>query len=515
MFQGKPTNPETQIFIGDLASAVVESDLYTLASRYGNVVYIRILRHFQTKESLGVAFVAFSSVEQAQNARAGLNGVNFKGSFLRVARFFKERDPEANLFISELPEQASAKDIEDAMARFGPIVSSKVSYDKNLRSNRYGYVQLEKKEDAAKVLASGLEVAGKVVNVAKFLPASKRENLHSKNNLYIRGFDADFKSERLVEIFSKYGAIVSHALINIKDHKGNPRHFAYVSYQQPEHAQDAIQALNNREAFGISWTVVLHQSKAMRKAHLLMEFRKKVEEWKKKNLYIKGFPKTLTEAQLKEICLDYGAVASVKIIQLDNIEYRDSKPSHTLISKGSGYVCFASAESASAAFTGLKNKKIEGESLSVFFWKPRSELVRDLSVMKVKRMHAQMMQFGMMYPQPFPRSTMRGRSVRAMPPTLPKPPEVKLPFDVNVFQDSPPEVQKRILGENLYPIVLEKSNKKVAGKITGMLLEINPALLLKMLQSPGEVAAKVQEAIEVLKKAWKDSPELLAMLSDV
>jgi polyadenylate-binding protein len=137
--------------------------------------------------------------------------------------------------------------------------------------------------------------------------------------------------------------------------------------------------------------------------------------------------------------------------------------------------------------------------------------------MKMKRMQAQMMQYGMLYPQIPTRAAFRGRASRAMPPTavLPKPPEVKLPFDLNTFSSASVDVQKRMLGECLYPMVLDKSNKKIAGKITGMLLEIDPNALLKMVQSPGEVTTKVQEAIEVLRKAWKDNTELLTMLSDV
>lgn len=515
MYQGKPTNLDAQIFIGDLHSTVVESDLYTLASRFGEVVYIRILRHFQTKESLGFAFVAFSKTEHAHNARSALNGINFKGNHIRVARFWKERDPEANLFISELPEKVTAKDLEDHLSRYGPIVSSKVSYDKNSHSNKYGYVQFEKKEHAEQVLSDNIQIFNQKIQVAKFLPASQRENLHNKNNLYVRGFDETMSNDLLVNIFNKYGEILSHALINIKDFKGNQRYFAYISYKVPEDAQKAIENLNGKQEAGINWTVVLHQNRTVRKAKLQMEYRKKVEDWKRRNLFIKGFPTSLTENQLKDICQDYGKVVSVKILQLENIQYQDNRPVQTLISKGCGFVCFATPESSAAAFSGLKNKKVEGETLIVHYWKPKEELAKDINLMKMKRMQAQMMQYGMMYPSVIPRANFRGR-VRPTPPVMIQKPQeiVKLPFDLGNFYESPPEVQKRILGENLYPIVLEKSNKNIAGKITGMLLEIEPSVLLKLLQSPGEIAIKVREAIEVLRKAWKDKPEL-SLLSDI
>jgi polyadenylate-binding protein len=523
MFQGKPSNPETQIFIGDLPGSVIESELYTQASKYGEVVYIRILRHFQTKESLGIAFVSFAKVEQAQLARSSLNGINYKGNYIRVARFCKDRDPEANLYISDLPESLTARELEEHLLRFGPIVSSKVSFDKNLKSNRYGYVQFERKADAAKVLEATIEISGQKIQASKFLPASQRESLHNKNNLYVRGFDSSFKSEQFVDVFKTFGEIQSHQMMSVKDFKGNLRYFAYVSFKNPEDAQKAMDSLNDKNVSGVTWTVVVHQNRAVRKAKLALEYRKKVEDWKRKNLFIKGFPKSLNEVQLKEICSEYGSIVSVKIIKLENIQYQDSRPVQTLISKGCGFVCFGSYESASAAFTGLKNKKIEGETLSVFFWKPREELVRELNANKIKKMQVQMMQYGMMYPPVMGRGAFRGKPVRSVPSVnqispmvmAPKPPEVKLNFDINAFWESSPEIQKRILGENMYPIVLEKSNQRVAGKITGMLLEIPPETLIKMLHTPGEIANKVREAVEVLRKAWKDNPENLSLLADI
>ena len=169
-FQGKPSNPETQIFIGSLSPSVVEADLYSLASRFGEVVYIRILRHFQTRESLGSAFVTFARPEQAAHSRSSLNGMLLKGNYIKVARYFRERDPEANLFISNLSEKTTAKDLDECFIKFGPIVSSKVSYDKNLKSNKYGYIQFEKKEHAQAVLAQPrLEIHDQELQVQKFL----------------------------------------------------------------------------------------------------------------------------------------------------------------------------------------------------------------------------------------------------------------------------------------------------------------------------------------------------------
>lgn len=518
-FQGKPSNPDAQIFIGDLAPSVAEADLYSLASRYGEVVYIRILRHFQTKESLGFAFVTFAKPEQAILGRSSLNGTLVKGNYIRVARYFRDRDPEANLFISGLPEKATAKDLEDYFVKFGPIVSSKVSYDKALHSNKYGYVQFEKKEHAAIVLSQPkIEILEKQLQVQKFLPLSQRENLYNKNNLYIRGFGEEMTGEEIAKAFSQYGEISSHSVMHIKDFKGNDRHFAYVCFKNPEDAQKAINLLNNKVENGVSWFVALHQSKSVRKAKLLSEYRKKIDDWKRRNLFVKGFPITISESQLREICQEYGTITSIKILKTENIIWQNNITKQEFISKGCGFVCYSSPDSAVAAFNGLKNKKIEDKNLFVHFWKPREELARDLNIQKMKRIQAQMLQYGMIYPQMMPRANPGRGRFRGEPgmilPQKPQEPHPKLPFDLKTFHDSSLDVQKRILGESLYPVVLDNSNKKIAGKITGMLLEIDVNALLKLLQNPNEVAMKVKEAIEVLRKAWSNNPEALSQLSD-
>ena len=62
---------------------------------------------------------------------------------------------------------------------------------------------------------------------------------------------------------------------------------------------------------------------------------------------------------------------------------------------------------------------------------------------------------------------------------------------------APPEQQKQLLGERLYPLIsqVQPSN---AGKITGMLLEMDNGELLNLLESPEALNAKIVEAVSVL-----------------
>lgn len=71
------------------------------------------------------------------------------------------------------------------------------------------------------------------------------------------------------------------------------------------------------------------------------------------------------------------------------------------------------------------------------------------------------------------------------------------PLTAKMLAGAPPEVQKNMLGERLYPII-ESMYAQEAGKITGMLLEIDNSEILHLLEHHDSLRAKADEAVAVL-----------------
>merc|ERR1719420_450039 len=64
--------------------------------------------------------------------------------------------------------------------------------------------------------------------------------------------------------------------------------------------------------------------------------------------------------------------------------------------------------------------------------------------------------------------------------------------------NAPPGMQKQMLGEKIFPLIA-RLQPEMAGKITGMMLEMDNSELLILLESPEQLKMKVDEALRVLE----------------
>merc|ERR1719311_1079701 len=87
-----------------------------------------------------------------------------------------------------------------------------------------------------------------------------------------------------------------------------------------------------------------------------------------------------------------------------------------------------------------------------------------------------------------------------MPQQPQQPPQQQGPagLSASALANAPPQVQKQMIGEKLYPAIA-KFQPELAGKVTGMMLEMDNSELLMLLESEQQLRSKVNEALQVLQ----------------
>jgi polyadenylate-binding protein len=468
-----------------------------------------------------------------------------------VADFNREYKTKtsSNVFVKNFPEDVTARELELEFSVCGHIISSKISYDQGGKSRRYGFIQFDTAEAASKAaLKNDQEWRGERLKVENFQPRDQRESLFSHSNLHICGFSQETTKAQLDALFSSFGEITS-SIIQSKQVRDEVKIFGFVNFKDSVSADQAKSALNGREELGGVLKVQPHMSKHARAQFLRSEFKKKQEKWKQTNLVFNKLPPSVTEQNLRQLCQEYGNITSIKILFKSNVHFQDGAPVHEQIPTGTGFVNFENAESAERAQKALNRTQFEKQSVFVSHWKPREELMRYLrSIQARKRLpHPDMMMsFMAPYQRPapgaFPRKPQDTRGsrppqsnyapmpqqpgpLRSVPhnPGMPKPIQ-SAPAQITISRlqetvEKLPDLKskKQAVGEYLYPRIHSMTNPNIAGKITGMLLEMDIPELVKLSEEQTLLRKRVSEAIEVLRSAWsqdekmRQSLELLKM----
>jgi len=90
-----------------------------------------------------------------------------------------------------------------------------------------------------------------------------------------------------------------------------------------------------------------------------------------------------------------------------------------------------------------------------------------------------------------------GMPAQQPPPQQQPIPQANESLTASALASASPEMQKNMIGERLYPLI-HQTEPELAGKITGMLLEMDNSELLHLLESPEALQAKIAEALQVL-----------------
>jgi polyadenylate-binding protein len=80
------------------------------------------------------------------------------------------------------------------------------------------------------------------------------------------------------------------------------------------------------------------------------------------------------------------------------------------------------------------------------------------------------------------------------------------PLTSTLLAEAPEEQRKQLIGERLFPLIAVKQ-PKLAGKITGMLLEMDNGELLHLLENNSALSDKIDEALTVLRSSGVDNDD--------
>uniref|UniRef100_A0A8C9X5U8 Polyadenylate-binding protein n=1 Tax=Sander lucioperca TaxID=283035 RepID=A0A8C9X5U8_SANLU len=552
--------PMASLYVGDLHPDITEAMLYEKFSPAGPVLSIRVCRDMITRRSLGYAYVNFSQPADAERALDTMNFDVVKGKPIRI--MWSQRDPSlrksgvGNVFIKNLDKSIDNKALYDTFSAFGNILSCKVVCDEN-GSKGYAFVHFETQDAADRAIEkmNGMLLNDRKVFVGRFKSRKEREaELGAKakefTNVYIKNFGDDMNDEQLKEVFDKYGKTLSVKVMT--DPTGKSRGFGFVSYEKHEDANKAVEEVNGTDLNGKTVFVGRAQKKMERQAELKRKFellkQERISRYQGVNLYIKNLDDTIDDEKLRKEFSPFGSITSAKVMLEEGR------------SKGFGFVCFSSPEEATKAVTEMNGRIVGSKPLYVALAQRKEERKAHLTNQYMQRIagmrampaNAIINQFqptsGYFMPavpqaqnrttyyapnqlaqmRPNPRWQQQGGRGQGdyvalydrctIFDTLSAQPAVHVqgqePLTASMLAAAPPQEQKQMLGERLFPLI-QSMHANLAGKITGMLLEIDNSELLHMLESHESLRSKVEEAVAVLQahQAKKDATQKVGSMA--
>lgn len=152
-----------------------------------------------------------------------------------------------------------------------------------------------------------------------FIPKAQRSLENNFCNIYVRGFEENFTDAELNSYFANYGKITSSCLM--RNEKGESKKFGFVCFESKDIASQVVAEVHGKEENGITWYVTRAMSKRERSIENYKLYKAKVEDWKKRNLFVRNLDDSIDAGRLKSIFQEYGDVTSTKVASKDSIYF--------------------------------------------------------------------------------------------------------------------------------------------------------------------------------------------------
>eukprot|EP00897_Mesotaenium_endlicherianum_P009619 jgi/Mesen1/8686/ME000516S08007 len=286
------------IFIKSLDKGIDNKALHDTFSAFGPILSCKVATDLNG-QSKGYGFVQFEQEDAAQVAIEKVNGMLLNDKQVFVGPFIRRQERQhdagsakfSNVYIKNLADVATEEQLKEIFSAYGNISSAVVMRDLDGKSRGFGFVNFESSEDASKACDA---LNGKVFDdkewyVGRAQKKSEREaELRNKFeqdrkdrmekyegvNLYLKNLDDTVDDEKLRELFAEFGAITSCKVM--KDPAGQSKGAGFVAFSSPEEATRAVTEMNGKMMGTKPIYVALAQRKEERRARLQAQFQQRM-----------------------------------------------------------------------------------------------------------------------------------------------------------------------------------------------------------------------------------------------
>jgi polyadenylate-binding protein len=490
------------IFVKNLAKAIDNKSLYDTFSMFGNILSCKVCVNSK-RESLGYGFVHYESEEAARSAMDRVDGKLIAGQKISVQPFKSKKERGGaqgnftNVYVKNLPDNITREEIEAMFSKANPrgtITSIMVATDAEGKSKGFGFINFENIEQANRAveLMNGHEIGGKKLYVARAQKREEREkelrerfeNLKIERqkkyegvNLYVKNLADDIDDARLRGEFKQFGDITS-AKIMSDPATAKSKGFGFVCFASPEEATKAVTAMNGFMLDGKPLYVALAQRKEIRRAQLEAQYnaRSKMGAPQPQMFPPQGAPMYYAPGMPPRNFI-YPHSQPAMIPRRWNPQ-QQGQPGAPQQMMGVGMPVHGRHPGVSFSLmpVGGNQRQNVGNPMNPN-QQPRQQGGR------VRRQQG----------------GMQNRQQQDESAVVPGAEEnvAEAPLTIKQLAAAPEEQKKQMIGERLFPLI-KQSEPNLAGKITGMLLEMDNGELIHLLESPEALNEKIAEALHVL-----------------
>ncbi|CAF3327408.1 unnamed protein product [Rotaria sp. Silwood1] len=511
------------VFIKNLDKNIDNKSLYDTFSAFGNILSCKIMTD-ENGQSKGFGFVHFETQEAADNAINKVNGMLLADKKVFVGRFMSRNQRAessgprkfTNIFVKNFGDQLDEEKLRELFSKYGKITSCKVVIDDNGHLKGFGFCSFETPEEAEQAVQNlnGYSIGDKQIYVGRFqkknerqseikrkkeLQRQERMNKYQGVNLYIKNLDDTIDDERLRKEFAKFGTITS---AKIMSENGRSKGFGFVCFSAPDEATKAVTEMNGSIVGSKPLYVALAQRKEERRMHLANQHMQRIATSRVPPPIQLPFPNNMA-GMMSYLPTPMGPS------QPRNFYPPAALPTYRATPRWSG------AATAGGMRPQPGAQMITGMHIppSMATTQHRTGAMTNLPTRSGMPMgtrptptSGQMMTGGAVRPQTGvqQQNTAYTRTARNLPSNNAGAFSNSIvvagqePLTPAGLANATPQEQKQMLGERLFPLI-QQMQPELAGKITGMLLEIDNTELLHMLESRESLKSKVEEAIAVLQ----------------